>query len=348
MQHSKNTATLVVAYGDDTGKGRGLYRVSVQDNRLDVQSVYQCREKPGAVTCLGKSWLLSYRDEQQQAGLRLLSSSDSGLIVELEQPFDYFISSFAHLKDHSNDSNLLLGASFYDGADLLLTVSDKIEATSVCLHPYRVRTEDPRQTACHPHHIGQLGTRPWVYSVDMGTDSVSLYALDNTTLTLDSHQAIDAPLGVGPRIMRLTPDGCIAYLLNEIDNSVTVYKLSQNPASDTPVFHQIQCLPTTLADKPNSAAGCVLSDDGRFVLVSNRGEDSIVLFRVEPETGMLTLCDRLYCARTPRDLFLHGDMLIIAAQDGNCLQLASIDPIRQTLHLLDEVTGIPQPVGFMQ
>jgi hypothetical protein len=58
---------LVLAYGDKKANGRGLYRITVNTNRVNVKSVYLCNEKPGAVTALGNSWQLSFRDEQLQS-----------------------------------------------------------------------------------------------------------------------------------------------------------------------------------------------------------------------------------------------------------------------------------------
>jgi 6-phosphogluconolactonase len=344
MEHTMNVDILVIAYGDNTTQGRGLYRVTVNNNRLDVKCVYQCKEKPGAVISLGNGWLLSFRNEQRHSGIRVLVPDNNVLAVQKEYEIPYFISSFARL----SKSNLLLGSSFYDGVDLTLSVEDPVQITSVSQHTYRPRSKDIRQSACHPHHIKQFFDEPWVYSVDMGTDSVSLYSLYNDTLDIANQWQIDTPLGSGPRIMRLAPNRRFAYLLNEIDNSIAVYAISHEEKTRRPVFQKIQRLPTILGKEESSAAGCVITEDGRFLLVSNRGEDSVVLFKTDPDSGTLTFCDRLYCARTPRDLFLIGYQVIIAAQDAHCLQLLCIDADSRTLRLIDEAEGIPQPVGFMQ
>lgn len=339
-----NTDILVIAYGDNSAQGRGLYRVAVNNNRLDVKCVYQCREKPGAVTFADNKWLLSFRDEQLQSGIRVLTPDNDALVVQKEYELPYFISSFARFSNRK----LLLGSSFYEGVDVILSAEDPVQITCVSQHNYRLRSQDIRQSVCHPHHIKPFFDEPWAYSVDMGTDSVTLYSLHNDTLTVAEQWEIDSPLGSGPRIMRLAPNRRFAYLLNEIENSIAVYAISREDETQRPLFQEIQRLPTTLEKEESSAAGCVISEDGRFLLVSNRGEDSVVLFKSDPDCATLTFCDRLYCARTPRDLFVIGYQVIIAAQDAHCLQLVTIDADSQTLQLLDEVEGIPQPVGFVQ
>ncbi len=343
MDSRMKTDILVIAYGDNTAQGRGLYKVSVNDNKLGVKCVYQCSEKPGAVTFVNDKWLLSFRNEQLQSGIRSLSADEDVLVVNKEYEFPYFISSFARLFN----SNQLLGSSFYDGVDVTLLADDPLQLTSVSQHSYRLRSKDIRQSVCHPHHINQFFDEPWVYSVDMGTDSVYLYSLQDSALA-DNLLEIDAPLGSGPRIMSLAPNRRFAYLLSEINNTVTVYAISRDSMTNRPLFQEIQRLPTTLEKEESGAAGCVITNDGRFLLISNRGEDSLVLFSIDQSNGMLTLCDRLYTAQTPRDLFLNDYQIIIAAQDGNCLQLATIDADSQILHLVDEVHGIPQPVSFVQ
>ncbi|PWI33397.1 hypothetical protein DI392_11125 [Vibrio albus] len=350
--------TLVITYGDNKAQGRGLYRVSVDDGQLDAQYVYSCTEKPGAIIRYDSSnngkdnkWLLSFRDEKtSSSGLRVLTSDDGDLVVDNDYSVPYFISSFSHLcpvteQDHGKQ---MLGSSFHDGVDTLLLIDDVIRMTDVTPHTYRPRSDDIRQAACHPHHISQFSDEAWACSVDMGTDSVCLYSLQGGHLTMIDERAIDAPLGSGSRIMRLGNHSRFAYLLSEISNTVTVYSISREPDTKRPLFTATQCVPATLENAESSAAGCVITEDGQFLLVSNRGEDSIVLFSIDPDSGILTLCDRLYCAQTPRDLTLMGYQAIIAAQDAHCLQLIQIDAETRTLHLIDTVNGIPQPVGFVQ
>lgn len=353
-----NKETLVITYGDNKAQGRGLYRVSVDGGQLDAQYVYSCPEKPGAIIRYDTShngkdnqWLLSFRDEKtSSSGLRVLSSDGAGLVVNNDYSVPYFISSFSHLCPAAEQGRgkQMLGSSFHDGVDTLLLIGDVIRMTDVTPHTYRSRSDDIRQAACHPHHISQFSNEAWACSVDMGTDSVCLYSLQNGRLDLVDESAIDAPFGSGSRIMRLGNHGRFAYLLSEISNTVTVYSISREPDTKRPLFTAIQCIPTTLENAQSSAAGCVITEDGQFLLVSNRGEDSIVLFSIDPDSGMLTLCDRLYCAQTPRDLTLMGYQAIIAAQGAHCLQLIRIDADTRTLHLLDAVDGIPQPVGFVQ
>lgn len=98
----------------------------------------------------------------------------------------------------------------------------------------------------------------------------------------------------GPRHIEFAPGGRQAYTVNELDNTMTVYDYS--PA--TGALRTAQTLstlppgwtapkPTEVYSAPSHASELLLSTDGRFCYVSNRGHDSVVVFAVAATTGRL-------------------------------------------------------------
>ncbi|HEY5715121.1 MAG TPA: beta-propeller fold lactonase family protein [Psychromonas sp.] len=345
--------TFVIGYGDEQANGRGIYRVTLESGTLQARLVYACAMKPGALLVLGKQLLMSCRDDHQVSAILTFIIQENGMLsLQDKHEIPYFISSFARTENQKQ----CLASSFYDGVDLLLTINGSIEISSVIAHKYRSRSTDLRQSTCHPHHIGMIGSAQQVFSVDMGTDLVSLYAIEKDQLNIIDELWLDCPLGSGPRIMRISADHQFAYLLNEIANSIAVYALhgtKQTEPHSVPrsfSLQEIQRLSTLTEESQisNSAAGFAITADGKFLLATNRGEESLVLFQIDRRSGSLTFCQRIQTARTPRDIYIFGHQVIVAAQSSNCLQLFEIDTANRQLLMLDEVQGVTAPVGFAQ
>ena len=288
--------------------------------------------------------LVSYQGEKGTGIYAFHISEENTLILNKQFELPYFITAFAR----SNMQNMLLGSSFYDGVDVLLRLTDEIEVIDVKAHQHRHRSEDKRQTAAHPHHIGMIPNTNLIYSVDMGADFVSLYELTDQGFTLKNDLLIDAPLGDGPRIMRIRKDGRFAYLLSEISNTVRVFAITADIETQGIHFTEIQRLSTLSPDTTvsNSPAACVMTDDEKYLVISNRGENSLVLFSINAENGHLKECDRIRTAATPRDVLLSGAQVLVAAQTANTLQLLSIDRDHHRFTEYDSTTAI-NPVAFI-
>jgi len=335
--------TFLIGYGDHRAAGRGIYSVNITNNKLTTKLVFNCAPKPGAMIVQGDRVYLSYQGDHQSSGIFVFSFDEEYNLTLLSQhEIPVFITCFSTI-----NRDYLLGSSFYDAVDVVLNITNPFAITSAVTHTFRPRSEDKRQAAPHPHHIKLMDDGLHVYSVDMGTDLVSLYSLENNQLNLLSETVIDSPLGSGPRILCMRRDNRFAYLLHEIVNDVAVYALS-DVSTPTVQFTEIQRISTRSVNGniENSAAGCVLTEDDAYLLVTNRGENTLVLFSIDATSGELTFCDRINTGLVPRDIAVIGHQIVVAAQSSNQLQLFEIDARTNTLRLLDEKNGVIAPVAF--
>ena len=92
--------------------------------------------------------------------------------------------------------------------------------------------------------------------------------------------------GAGPRHMVFRPDGRFAYVLNEMNSTVTAFAYDAKAG----VLKELQTLRTLPEhyDGPNSCAEVDIHPSGKFLYASNRGHNSVVLFNVDPDKGTLT------------------------------------------------------------
>ena len=89
------------------------------------------------------------------------------------------------------------------------------------------------------------------------------------------------------RHVAVHPNNRFVYQVNERRNVVLSYLLDHKTGTLVP-FQTSQTLPDNCADpKLILASGIDITKDGKYVYVSNRGHDSIALYKVEPLSGRL-------------------------------------------------------------
>jgi len=331
----------VLCYGAGDGTGRGLAQVALNGatGALALHDFIPMQEKPGAMAKVGKRYWLSFLNEDSgAAGIDVFDVADDGQLIRQHRCSTPFYFSYFHPL-----GEIVLGASFRDGADAVFAAQDPGQPLCCHRHAYRPGMADARQQACHSHFIAPTPDGAFAYAVDLGTDEVLVYRLAQGKLSYSQALSLDCPTGWGPRLMPMSPDGRFAYLLYEMANRVAVLQYQHGQ------FKQRQILSVLAEDYQgnNSAAACRLSPDGHYLLVSNRGENTLVLFRIEAATGLLSFCQRIPCADTPRDLLFCADLVLVAAQGGHRLQVFRLD--RRVDQLVEQGPGLAlsSPVALL-
>ena len=198
-----------------------------------------------------------------------------------------------------------------------------------------------RQTGPHCHCVGITPDKEFIFAVDLGADKVIMYSYKYGKLEESPNHNLNIVPGSGPRHMIFSKDGRFAYLVNEIANNIMVFKYYDK------YFNLIQVIHTTPRHFHgfSSASAIRLSKSGKHLFVSNRGHNSIVLYRVNQETGKLTLLYMVHTGKNPRDFnILEDQYLIIGAQDDNEIELFTFNEEREELVRTANTLAIPSPV----
>ena len=198
-----------------------------------------------------------------------------------------------------------------------------------------------RQTGPHCHYVGITPDKEFVYAVDLGADKVIMYTYQDGKLEEDVEHTLNVVPGSGPRHMIFSKDGRFAYLVNEISNNLMVYKYNDK------YLNLIQVIHTTPRHFHgfSSASAIRLSATGNHLFISNRGHDSIVLYRVNQETGKVSLLYMVHTGKNPRDFNIIDDKyLIVGAQDDDELELLTFDEKSEQLVRTASTLAIPAPV----
>ncbi|MFF8308736.1 lactonase family protein [Streptomyces lydicus] len=199
--------------------------------------------------------------------------------------------------------------------------------------PQTDRQEGPHAHAVLPDPAGHR-----LLSVDLGTDSVRVCTLgaDGTPELCDE---VRLRAGSGPRHLAFHPRGDRAYVLNELDPTVTVCRWDAGRGTLTP-RGETRLLPDGVVATATFPSELVVSPDGRFAWAANRGHDSLSVLALDAAGDPARLVTTVPCGgHWPRDLTLHPD--------GRHLYAANERSGDVTWFTVDPETGIPARGGVI-
>ena len=151
--------------------------------------------------------------------------------------------------------------------------------------------------------------------------------------------------GAGPRHFAFHPNRRFAYVINEMGNTVTLfgYDATQGTLNE---LQTVSTLPEDFEGRTH-CADIHLSQSGAYLYGSNRGHDSIALFKVDPDAGTLTpIGYQSTLGKTPRNFGLapNGDYLLAANQDTDNITVFEVDQETGQLAPTGHATQVPAPV----
>ncbi len=204
-----------------------------------------------------------------------------------------------------------------------------------------------RQQAPHTHGVYFDKGNRFLFVPDLGTDQILIYNFDPATSELtpnDPPEFKTAP-GAGPRHMTFSPDEKHAYIINELDNTIQVAAFDSSSGSLT----DIQTVPTLPEDfdGQNTTAEIEVHPSGNFVYGSNRGHDSIVVYKRDPETGKLSYIQHAPCGgKQPRHFKIDpsGKWLLCGHQASDTISVLSLDPDTGRLGKPQSTVKAPKPI----
>lgn len=204
-----------------------------------------------------------------------------------------------------------------------------------------------RQEAPHAHSVLLDPANEFAYACDLGTDRVMAYRFvrGSGRLTPAEQASVSLKPGAGPRHMDFTPNGRFAYVLNELDATITVFERFRA----TGALKVLETIPTLPADfkGQNTSADIHVAPGGNFLYCSNRGHDSVAAFRIDPATGRLTLIGHTPTGgKTPRNFVIDptGAFLLAANQNSDSVVTFHIDPRTGALRPTGHGAEVPAPV----
>ena len=218
------------------------------------------------------------------------------------------------------------------------------EAASVIQHTGS-SVDQSRQQEPHAHMIRHDLDYNFVFSPDLGTDKVMIYALDPDTAVLTPHGEASVPPGSGPRHIEFHPNRKFAYVINEMGNTITAFAYDGS-AGTLNALETVTTLPEGY-EEVSHTADIHITDDGRYLYGSNRGHDSLAMYAVDGDSGRLLLLGIVPTGgENPRNFGIDptSNFVLVGNQSSDTVTYHRLDPDTGLLHLSGIVAEIPMAV----
>jgi 6-phosphogluconolactonase len=206
---------------------------------------------------------------------------------------------------------------------------------------------EKRQEAPHPHSVVFDPAGRFIAAADLGIDKVQIFRLTDGGLARVSEAPV-AP-GAGPRHIAFDLGGKRFYVVNELNATVTAF--AYDPATGQ-IGKELQTVSTEPAGYggPHSTAEIAVHPSGKFLYASNRGHNSIVGYRIDPSTGLLSVIGfATQGVNFPRNFAIDpsGKWLYVANQKGDTIVQFGINPETGELSPTGQVTTSITPVAIL-
>jgi len=217
--------------------------------------------------------------------------------------------------------------------------------TSIQHHGSSVNRQ--RQEGPHAHFITPDPNNNFALACDLGLDKVLVYRLSpaQASLTANDPPSVSLKPGSGPRHLAFHPDGRFVYVINELSSSLTTCSYDSGKGILKELETRSTLPPEFKGD--NTCAEVQIHPSGRLVYGSNRGHNSIAVFRVNPRDGRLQRMENVVCGgKTPRYFALDpsGKWLLVENQDSNDVIVFALDQSTGHLTATGEKIEVGAPV----
>lgn len=310
---------FVYSFNDHSGKLSDL-KIPAMSNNPSFLTISKDKNYLYAVAELGNL------GENQSGGVSSFRIEKKGQLTLLNQVLT-FGANPCHVSLSPDGKKLV--ASNYTGGNVSLynvlpdgTLSEMIQRIQhFGSGPFPGRQNEP-----HAHSAQFNATGKLLFVADLGIDELKIYQVvaGEIPLVPGVQPFIKIPKGSGPRHFEFSADGNFIYVINELSSTITVIIKYGG------VWKEIQTIKTLPKDfKGESwAADIHLSADGRYVYGSNRGHNSIAVFKRDQISGKLEMIQTISVeGNWPRNFTLDptGKFLLVANERSNDITVFKVD-----------------------
>lgn len=198
----------------------------------------------------------------------------------------------------------------------------------------------------HVNCVKMTRDNKYLCAADLGMDYVDVYRVDHATGKLKLVDIIRSEQESAPRHLKFTKDGKFLYIVHELKNYIDVY--SYKDKNDNPEFEKVQNISTLNEYHASGSAASALnlSVDYKYVISSNAGDNSVIVYSIEQETGML---NKIFCLPIsgdyPKDatLFPDNKHLVSLNHESNTMTFFNVDLEKRLLVMNGKEIPVERP-----
>lgn len=251
-----------------------------------------------------------------------------------------------HIQRNSDNRYLTLTSYHKGSVGLVQLKPDGTIGEVLDIAQHEVKTSaGGEEVKPHTHSSFYSPDERHLFVCDLGLDLIRAYKVDKSAGKLVFHGDTQLQAGAGPRHLTFHPNGTFAYVINELDSTITAFQYDAEHGSLT-TLETVSTLPAGI-EVSNGCAEITLSADGRYLYGSNRGHDSIVVYAVDAEAGHLSLVEHVSTeGQHPRHFSIvpGGEWMITANRDTNNLAVFKVDQASGKLTYTGHSVEVSKPV----
>lgn len=228
------------------------------------------------------------------------------------------------------EDKFLFVAGYHDGKITVLKLKEDGSIEGICDEVFHKGWGNVAERNFRPHVNCVKMTRDNKYlcAADLGMDFVDVYSVDKITGKIKLIDIIHSDQESAPRHIKFSKDGKFMYIVHELSNQIDVYSYSNK--GEVPEFEKIQTI-STLNDyhaTGSAASALSISKDGKYMVSSNAGDNSVVVMSIDKKSGLLSkvLCLPI-SGDYPKDacLFPDNKHLVSLNHESDTLTFFAVD-----------------------
>jgi 6-phosphogluconolactonase len=146
------------------------------------------------------------------------------------------------------------------------------------------------QASAHAHSVNFDPSHRFAIACDTGADRIYVYQITPGSRTFGAAKPFSTAPGKAPRHSAFHPRLPYFFVTNEQESSLSSFHFDSRTGEVRPI-QTARTVPADYSGPRNSPADVRVHPNGKFVYGSNRGHDSIAIFKIDEATGNMTPVD---------------------------------------------------------
>lgn len=319
-----STYTMGTLTNDEKSYGIKIYDVDMKNGRFTEKDQVEITNSSYVTISHNKKYLYSITD----MGVESYRIEKDGTLTNINHASINGMRGCYLSTDY--DDKFLFTAGYHDGKITALRLKEDggIGAITDEIFCKGMGSVAERNFRPHVSCVKMTRDNKYLCAADLGMDHVNIYRLDHVTGRLKLVDILRSDIESAPRHMKFSQDGKFMYVVHELKNYIDVYTYKDE--KDLPEFEKIQTISTVneYHASNSSASALNISEDFRYIVTSNAGDNTVTIYKADRKTGLL---EKLLCLPIsgdyPKDatLFPDNKHLVSLNHESNTMTFFATD-----------------------
>lgn len=240
----------------------------------------------------------------------------------------------------NSEKNTLLSANYHLGTIDSYSVENGKLVKLLSTDHHEGSGVHERQEKPHVHFSGFTPGEKYVFSCDLGTDEITTYKLNEGIL--EKVAVTKVKDGSGVRHIVFSSDEKQAFVMTELTSEIIAFDYDGKGNLTNPKYYPTLPGGFTLENKGSAIK---ITNDNKFIYVSNRGQDAIVVFE-NTVAGLKQVQTISTVGKGPRDFDLSKDnkFAIATNENSGTITVYRVNTTTGELTVVDSEIIVPEAV----